>query len=348
MSGLEAHRAAFVSVLDGMLSHPQGHHGWNSFYEALRLTVSSPSCPIPEPLLRCWTERPELNLAHVATLLGMAVRQVAALEESAAAVFRTDHSPRMRAAALRHVLETRSRHIGRTLLDRHNSFTGARRFLLPQLVIGNYAPATGSPVRFLDVGTGLGVLPRQLNQRAAFERFGADLTWECESLTYREIPIECRHAIDKPPLPDLNWVRNCFGPSHYYQDRLEELLWSLRLPVEGPPIRTTALDILDAGTFEQFLEAGRYNAVTCNFVLYQYEPEVRRAVIASIVRNLPRGGIFLNIDLDPSMARPGCRIIAHLGGRDDTLHLLDVSDAHLIGSVRAGADYEEFLKICKL
>ena len=52
------------------------------------------------------------------------------------------------------------------VLGHSNSFTGARRFLLPQVLIAHFARRRGlREVRFLDLGTGLGVLPRQLNHR---------------------------------------------------------------------------------------------------------------------------------------------------------------------------------------
>lgn len=336
-------RDAFVSVLDGMRQHPQGHHGWSTFYETLGSVLQSPTRPVPRALRRCWRERPELSMAHVATLLGMAVRQVTVAEQRALEIFNHQLELPERIAHLDEVLTQWGARIERILLDRHNSFTGARRFLVPQLLIGNFARSSGlAEVRFLDLGTGLGLLPRQLNQRAIFDRFADDFSWPDSGLGYAEIPLACRHGVDRAPLPDLAWVRACHGPSRYYEERFRELLWCLEQVRDVETVRIEELDLLKADQLAGLLTAGRYNAITCNFVLYQYDAGIGRRIVETVVSAMDPSGIFICMELDPTMATPGCHVLVYLAGSPTPYHIATVADAHFIGTATRGPDYDRF------
>lgn len=335
----------FADVLRGMVDHPQGHHGWATFFAALHIATRSPRSATSRLLLRCWEARPALSAAHLATLLGVAVKGLGPHDPRAVAVLDPATEAEQRAAHLDRLLVDRFDEVEPVLLGRHHSFTGARRFLLPQVLVGAFSAYRLDRVRFLDLGTGLGLLPRQLNQRPLFERFIVDLDWPGRPFDYRPIPFDCRHGVDRAPLPTLEWVRACHGPSDYYDRRFGELLECVsHVDASGVDVQLAELDLLDLPALASCLARGRYNAIVCSFVLYQHEPWMRRSIIATVLDGLTDPGIFISMEPQPELARSGCRIDVYLAPERDPLHFADVSDGHFMGRLDPGTDYGDVVR----
>ncbi|MFG2297758.1 hypothetical protein [Streptomyces sp. NPDC048603] len=342
-----------------MQQHEQGNHGWSVVHESMALLAGSGSAPAMDRLLESVNRaRSRMSTSHLVTLIGIALRTVAAQDSRAKALFSPELSASDRAELLSRTLEEHHDRITTVLTSRSNSFTGARRFLIPQLLLGSYAAHHSiHAIRLLDVGTGIGLLLRQLNNRAVFDRFARDLEWSPQPPPYRTIPLVERHGVDAPPLPTLEWVRACHGPSAYYDERFSEVLWSLEQTTSAgtsasasagtsaevsPTI--SALDILDLRALAGYLRTHRINVVTCNFVLYQYDEATRAEVIATIKEALSPPGLLLGMEPRDGLRRMGARVEAHLtGGTGSTgpLHVADVSDAHVLGRATAGPGFTE-------
>ncbi|MCX4528804.1 MULTISPECIES: DUF2332 family protein [unclassified Streptomyces] len=327
-----------------MQQHEQGNHGWSVVHESMALLAGSGSAPAVDRLLESVRgARPRMSTSHLITLIGIALRTVAARDPRAEALFSPELPPADRAKLLSETLDSHRDRITAVLTGRSNSFTGARRFLIPQLLLGSWAAHHGvDGVRLLDVGTGIGLLLRQLNNRAVYDRFAPDLRWNPGPPPYRTIPLLERHGIDAPPLPTLDWVRACHGPSAYYDERFSEVLWSLEqtASVDGS-LRISALDMLDLEALTGYLRAHRINVVTCNFVLYQYDEATRAQVIAAITRALAPPGLLLGMEPRDGLRRMGARVEAHPTGGAGPLHVADLSDAHVLGRATAGPGFTE-------
>lgn len=333
-----------VRALGDMQRHEQGNHGWSVVHESMALLAGSGSAAELDRLLDSVRRtRPRMSTSHLITLIGIALRTVAAQDPRAEALFSPGLPPADRARLLSGTLGEHNELITAVLTGRSNSFTGARRFLIPQLLLGSWAAHHGiDGMRLLDVGTGIGLMLRQLNHKAVFDRFAPDLEWSPCPPPYRTLPLDARHGIDAPPLPTLEWVRTCHGPSAYYDDRFSEVLWSLEQTESADGTFTiSALDVLDLQALARYLRTHRINVVTCNFVLYQYDAATRGQVIDTIREALAPPGLLLGMEPRDGLRRMGARVEAHPTGSAGPLHVADVSDAHVIGRVTAGPGFTE-------
>ncbi|MEU5811007.1 hypothetical protein [Streptomyces sp. NPDC047718] len=327
-----------------MQQHEQGNHGWSVVHESMALLAGSGSAPDLDRLVESVRRaRPRMSTSHLITLIAIALRTAAAQDPRAGALFSPELPPSDRAVLLSQTLGEHRDLVTAVLTGRSNSFTGARRFLVPQLLLGSWAAHRGiDGVRLLDVGTGIGLMLRQLNNKVVFDRFAPELEWSPCTPPYRTLPLEARHGIDAPPLPTLDWVRACHGPSAYYDDRFSEVLWSLRqtAPADGT-FTVSALDVLDLPALTRYLRTHRINVVTCNFVLYQYDESTRGQVIEAIREALDPPGLLLGMEPRDGLRRMGARVEAHPTGSAGPLHVADVSDAHVVGRVTAGPGFTE-------
>ncbi|MGW3644644.1 hypothetical protein [Streptomyces sp. NPDC000878] len=333
---LSTRKQSLLTALADMGQHEQGNHGWSLFHECLsEVAESEASGGLDRLLSAMWQQRPHISDAHAITLLGIAVRQLALQDGGPADVFRAELSASQRVPALARALSERALDLIRLMESHSNSYTGARRFLLPQLVIGAFARFRNiQQVRVLDLGTSIGLLPRQLNNKAIYDRFAGDLHWNPEPLPFRGIPLDYVGGVDRPPLPTLDWVRACHGPSDYYEQRFEEVQWSLgQAETAGTEVALQPLDILDFPALEAFLRVHRINVVTCNFVLYQYSDDVRSRVVETVLRALETPGVLLSMEPSHALARKGCVVHAYQNSSTRPLHVADVSDAHFMGTV---------------
>jgi hypothetical protein len=100
------------------------------------------------------------------TLLGIALKEIAPGPFESIV---TGSSANARLAVLEKTLDHYKAEISKIIRTRQNSFTSARRFLVPQVILSAYfAQQDGQEARFADFGTGLGILPRQLNSPEQF------------------------------------------------------------------------------------------------------------------------------------------------------------------------------------
>jgi hypothetical protein len=333
---------SLVRALRAMAQHEQGNHGWAAFHESLAALASS-SREADPVLAEVWHARPRISDPHLITLLGIALRTLASGNAERSEVFRSASPLAERVGALVVMFRENGAELTDLLTGHSNSFTGARRFLLPQVLIGAFAKAHRIPeVRLLDIGTSIGLLPRQLNNEEVFRRFAPDLRWKPVKPEYRRIPLGARLGVDAPPLPDLDWVRGCHGPSDYYEQRFEEVVWSLdrTSDVDGDVV-IEALDVLDQRCLADFVRSHRVNVAVCSFVLYQYAEPVRQQIISTVVANLDRPGLLLSMEPSHELRRMGCVVRGYRSGSAEAVHLADVSDAHFIGEVTLRAGYFE-------
>lgn len=330
-------------TLSRLRQHPQDH-GWRAFFDAIDLLLQQRSAPLQRLLEACVEARPRVSPTHLMTLLGMTVKMVIDEQPAARELFAEVRPVQHQARALERLLSEHEATITETLLTRQNSFTGVRRFLVPQTLFARYfARQEVGRVNFLDVGTGLGLLPRQLNNRRLFERFAPDLAWPFGIPSYQSIPLGRRYGLDRFPLPDLAWVRHCYGPSYYYDRLFDELLWVLREPVAmSQPVGMTELDILDEELLRAFVREHRIQAVNCSFVLYQYDQAVRSRVIAGIVDELVRPGLLISMEPKGDLTLQGCHVSLFAAGSRTPVAFATVTDSHFVGAVLPGDDYRAF------
>ncbi|MET8979914.1 hypothetical protein ABZX85_30365 [Streptomyces sp. NPDC004539] len=343
---LSTRKQAMFTALADMRRHEQGSHGWSLFHESLSEVAESAACGgLDQVLSALWRQRPHISDAHAITLLGIAVRQLALQDGGPADVFRAELSASRRAPVLARALSERAPDVLRLMENHSNSYTGARRFLVPQLVIGAFAAARDvREVRLLDLGTSIGLLPRQLNNKVIHDRFAGDLRWLPAPPPFRTIPLGHVGGVDRPPLPTLAWVRACHGPSDYYEQRFAEVRWSLDQAQEaGTEVELSPLDILDLGALEGYLRARRINVVTCNFVLYQYADAVQLQIVETVTRALGSPGVLLSMEPSHALARMGCVVRAYRDGGTRALHVADVSDGHFMGTVTVRDGLAELL-----
>ncbi len=318
---LEDRHASLSRTLAALSGHSQGHHGWSPLHGAIFRLHSAGHPSLYRALDACWLGRPMISDSHLVTLLGIAVRK-----------FGTEHALGDD-LSVKDVLDEREHEVADAIAACSNSFTSARRFIVAQPLIAAFAASRRlTEVHHLDLGTGLGLLPRQLNHRAIFSRYAADLRWHPAAPAYRDIPLTARYGVDAHPLPTLAWVRDCYGPSDYYDDRLSELIACMDETSDGAgDVLLEELDLRDTGALRDYMVRRDINTATCNMVLYQYEPAVRQQIVATVVDSLAEPGLLITMEPSSQLTAPGCRVDAYLAGSREALHIADISDAHVIG-----------------
>jgi hypothetical protein len=284
--------------------------------------------------------RPESSAEHFFTLVRIAScvgergYSLGVAEEADALELRTRELERF--------LRENTEKVVATLLTRQNSFTAHRRFLVPQVVFSRYfdgCPA-GS-VHFVDIGTGLGILPRQLNRPDAYARFGRELRWPGGHPAFLPIPLGAVHAVDRHPLPSMTWVHDCYGPSTYFRELFAELLEADHQVAADPRV-VTELDILDTGLLEEFIRAHEIRAAHCSYVLYQYEPSVREKIVRAITRSLGDDGLLLSIEPRGTLGTTGSKIDLYPAGAAGPIAFGTVTDGHFAGEVIPAPGLDRF------
>jgi len=191
--------SAIRTAADRLGRHPQDH-GWRDLYRLISHGLSGSAPLLKKLVLEHHSIRRDSSPAHLITLLGISLKLVAAelLDE-----LRSATGPESCVASLESTLAEHRETINSILRSRRNSFTGTRRFLAPQVLLGAYFADTGATVGFADLGTGLGVLPRQLNARALYDVFKTGLRWPEGTPAFRAIPFRSRFGVDHGPLPEI-------------------------------------------------------------------------------------------------------------------------------------------------
>jgi len=337
--------AAVRSALDALRLHPQ-NHGWLGLYEVLESRFAAEAAEGDGPLHRiireCDEKRPNLSTSHLVTLLCIAVKGLYG-DWRESPVFDGRVSLAEKSDLLATTLTKDEKVVKDQVLTRQNSFSSARRFLVPQVLISYFARRHDMPVRLADLGTGAGLMPRQLGSRTNFDRFAPDLTWDGWKPEFVDVPYELRWGVDRPPVEDRSWIRQCYGPSGYYDERYAELDWAFDQPdVKAAAMTSSALDLLEPDSITEFIGAHEFNVVTCSFVLYQYSEDDRRAVAKAVANALPEPGLFVSFEPAGDLYTPGGSIRIYLPGNPMPVEFGQASDGHCMGHVHAGRDYDDF------
>lgn len=323
--------------------HPQDH-GWRELYRLLAHGLDRGQTSAPQlygVVTGALAARPTGSPTHLVTLLGIAVRSLA----GARFPYLVSDRPRShRLAALEELLRRHRQRVDHLLTRRQNSFTGPRRFLVPQVLLAAYFARQPQLATFADLGTGLGVLPRQLNCRTLFDRYAPDLAWPDGRVpAFRPIPLAARYGVDRGPFPDRGWVRCCFGPSDYYTTQYAELVGALALPeVRAAEVGYHELDLTDRAALRWFLTGRRVNAANLCYVLYQLDPASRDRVLATVAESLAPPGLVIVTEPAAGLAEPGCTVTMTDHAHPAPVPLFAISDGHFTGTVRPLAGYPAF------
>lgn len=322
--------------------HPQDH-GWRELYRLFAYGLEREVPELGDMIVTFRKERSECSFTHLLTLLGIAVKEV--VPESFDALIDTVPPPSQRLDALETTLREKGREIAGILALRQNSFTAARRFLIVQIILGAYFQVTPSRrVNFADLGTGLGILPRQLNSWQLFERFTRDLRWNGKQPSFLPIPLAARFGVERGPRPDLRWVRACHGATDYYAELYRELEISLSTPgVATVDVSYSEFDILELEKLASFVHRHRINAVNLSYVLYEIEPDRRDHIIDVLREAMHSPKIIIVTEPVAELAKPGCTVTLHDESRSTPQRLCTVSDGHFKGSVSPLEDYASFV-----
>ena len=145
-------------------------------------------------------------------------------------------------------------------------------------------------------------------------------------------------------MPDVEWVRACYGLSEYYTTLYNELEASLHDPqVQDTKVSYHEFDLLDRSALETFLRNHHINAINLSYVLYELEEIKRRQVLEVLIRELPRPGIIILTEPQDELHREGCVVEAFIKEKEEPATLCFVSDGHFMGYVIPLDDYQEFI-----
>lgn len=335
-----------VCVLDAvgeraneMGQHPQDH-GWRSLYRLFAKALEDRAPCITSLVADHFSTDPLTSHSHFVTLLGIAIKTVA---QDSFHSLAADLPVSRRLVILERLVSEKGETIREILRNRRNSFTGTRRFLVPQVLLSAYFAIQGHHVRFADLGTGLGIMPRQLNSRMLYETFCPDLTWPEGIPQFRLIPLAARFGVDRGPMPDLDWVTACYGSSGYYQALHRELLHSLMTPeVRAARVHLAELDLTDTAGLSNFVDDNGINAVNLCYSLYELAPSCRALVIRTLANCLADPKVIIVTEPSGNLAEPGCTVTFYDNGTTEPLRICHVSDGHFKGSVVPLEDYDLF------
>jgi hypothetical protein len=287
-----------------------------------------------------FSAHPSTSYPHFISLLGIAVKAIC---QDDFPILVADLPGDCRLTVLEQLLIDNRNRVREILRTRRNSFTGARRFLVPQVLLSAYFAGSRYTVRFADLGTGLGIVPRQLNSRVLYDRFSVDLKWPEGFPKFRRIPLATRFGVDRAPMPDLDWVTACYGSSSYYRTLHHELLYSLAVPeVRFARVSYEALDLTDTTALSEFMSRNQINAVNLCYSLYELNPNCRTRVIHTLVECLEEPRVVIVTEPSRELAEPGCTVYLYEKGSTRPLGVCRVSDGHFKGSVTPLDGYGEF------
>jgi len=329
------------SVADGLAHHSQDH-GWRDLHRLFEYGLRQPGTNLEKVLVAAYRARP-VSAAHLLTLLGIALKVEATDRFS---VLAASQPPMQRLPELEKVLQDRGAAIGRLLLSRQNSFTCARRFLVPRVILSAYfSQYPDTPVRFADLGTGLGILPRQLHSRTQFEIFGPDLRWPGGFPTFQSLRFAATFGVDKAPMPDMSWVLSCYGDSSYYTQLHEDLDIALRDPtVASAPVSYAELDLLDTAKLALFIQENEINSANLSYVLYELQPHLRRLIIDRLTGALAAPALLIVTEPVQELGQAGCQVNLYTALGQPPIAFCQVSDGHFNDHISALADYNSFVQ----
>jgi hypothetical protein len=326
----------------GLGEHPQDH-GWRELYKLFSYGLDRSAPNLTATALSHHRARPTLSETHLLTLLGIALKAIA--PQSCESIL-ADTSPELRLKALEEIIDRNYARISKIIRNRQNSFTSARRFLVPQVLLSAYFAQEGiQEVRFADFGTGLGILPRQLNVPEQYKEFSADLIWPNGVPSFRQIPLSARLGVDRGPMPDLNWVHACYGGSDYYAHLYTELLHALSAPgVETAEVDYKEIDLLDFGAVTAFIRERKINVANLTYVLYEMERAKRSEVVEMLARALYPPAVMVVSEPHKELHAQGAVVEFFHSGEITPQTLCFVTDGHYKGYVLPLDDYDAFVE----
>lgn len=329
------------AAASGLASHPQDH-GWRELYRLFAYGLQNSAIPLEDLLAESYAVRPT-SATHLLTLLGIALKLKA--PESFEDLL-TAGSRDQRLQLLEQVITSHIPEITQLLRTRQNSFTCARRYLVPRVLLAAYFGQQPSvEINFADLGSGLGILPRQLNSMDLYQTFAPGLIWPGGIPKYKNLKLASLFAVDHGAIHDLAWVRACYGQSSYYAHLYEELLGTLKHPdVQASPTVDLDLDLLDSEKLASFIVTNNINAANLSYVLYELEPRVRPQIIETIVSSLRSPGLLVVTEPHDELQRQGCVVELFLSESRKPLSVCYVSDGHFAGHVLPLDDYDDFTR----
>jgi hypothetical protein len=333
---------AFQNAATGLAEHPQDH-GWRDLYRVFSHGLDRSAPNLTATVLAHHSARPTSSATHLLTLLGIA------LKESAPGSFESiisDRSAEFRLDALEEALSHHQAEISEIITRRQNSFTSARRFLVPQVLLSAYfAQQDGQEARFADFGTGLGILPRQLNSPEQYGAYASDLVWPNGVPSFRQIPLAARLGVDRGPMPDLNWVHACYGKSEYYAHLYNELLHTIASSeVKKADVGYAEIDLLNFGSVADFIREHKVNVASLSYVLYELESAKRSAIVKMLVSELYPPGVLLVSEPHKELHSQGVVVEFYHSGNDTPQTVCYVTDGHYKGYILPLEDYDAFVE----
>jgi hypothetical protein len=336
MSSLGRLRAA----AKGLAYHPQDH-GWRDLYGLFHYGLKQPETHLQRMLLDCYEQRP-ISATHLLTLLGIALKMEAGDHfTSLTGIESPDHRLRI----LERILQRRAQEVRQILMSRQNSFTCARRFLVPRVILSAFfSQHRGHEVRFADLGTGLGILPRQINSRSQYQAFSDGLIWPGGVPEFRELKIASAFGVDRGPMPDSQWVRACYGRSTYYSELYGELQSAMSDPeVKNAAVEYVEIDLLNIDELVSFIRQHKINSANLSYVLYELDPASRERSIEVLVQELFPPALLIVTEPREELHREGCIVEAFCHGEADPSSLFFISDGHFNGYALPLDDYDSFV-----
>jgi len=326
----------------GLGRHPQDH-GWRELYRLLTLALERVESRLAAVVATCRIERSDCSDTHFVTLLGIALKATLSADDFEILLDPGRVTDRLR--ILERLATERGDEIRRVVLSRQNSFTGARRFLVPQTLLSAYfARQDGTRVNFADLGTGLGIMPRQLNSQWMYDRFSVDLTWPSGVPEFRPIPLRSRFGVDRGDRPSLDWVHACYGRSPYYASLYEELLSVVRFLESTPQeVAYVSLDMLDPAALADFVRRNDINAVNLCYTLYEIDAALRERVLGTLLTAMSRPCVVIVTEPYGALTQRGCTVSVYDHENPTPLAVCAVSDGHFVGNVDRLDDYDRFV-----
>jgi hypothetical protein len=336
MSSLGRLRAA----AKGLAHHPQDH-GWRDLYSLFDYGLEQPETHLQRMLLDCHAHRP-ISATHLLTLLGIALKVEA--DDHFASLTKGD-SPNLRLRVLEDILQRREQEILQILMSRQNSFTCARRFLVPRVILSAFFSQNHShELRFADLGTGLGILPRQINSRSQYQAFSGGLIWPGGVPKFRELTIASAFGVDRGPMPDSQWVHACYGRSTYYSELYDELQSATSDPeVKSAAVEYIEMDLLNIDELVSFIRKHKINSANLSYVLYELNLADRERIIEILVEELFPPALLIVVEPREELHREGCVVEVFCHGEADPRSLFFISDGHFSGYALPLDDYDSFV-----
>ncbi|MEW8048833.1 MAG: hypothetical protein AB2809_00530 [Candidatus Thiodiazotropha sp.] len=339
MDNINSNRSEWGRDLNSLLLRRAGK-SWSSFFGGLLSLYKDKNEAVLALLEACESNKHHSTTFHSLTVIGMGCKYLVdslGFDEYQA-IFddASDPKPELLNSFLKENLER----VTELVINGNNSFTSARRFILPQILFSRFFSQKSVSVNFADLGTGGGALPKELNNKVLYDKYNKDLIWPGKA-TYPFMPLNLEKAYGIEKNFNAAWVRSCFANSNYY-DQLYSDFQDANNSSHDHEVNYVELDALESTALSDFLTQNRINAITCNFMLYQYKNTYKKKIIDAVLSNLSAPYIFLIVDPFEDYAVPGCSVGMYVSEHMEYLNFARISDSHYKGDITPDSDYYLF------